>query len=140
MGHAGLFSARQGRGTAPRKRIFIREACTKSHVLLNSVHFATYGLRGSFLSAAGPRDSSPETDLYLGDVQQVVLFDGIWPREHSQEQVLEISRRAMQFLGLQLLCSPSYEGFKVHRSKNDFEKHMIYAYSSCIYTYLTFRA
>ena len=40
----------------------------------------TYGLCLSFLSAAGPWDSTPKTDLDQEDVQQVMFLEWIRPR------------------------------------------------------------
>ncbi len=46
-------------------------------------------------------------------VKQVCYFEGIKPGEHSHEQELEIPHRYVQFLALESLCGPSYEGLKV---------------------------
>ncbi len=40
------------------------------------------------------------------------------PRNLSKKMWLEISRRGVQFLAPESLCSPSYEGLKVHVSQN----------------------
>ena len=45
--------------------------------------------------------------------RQVCYFEEIEPGERSHEQELELSRRSVQFLALESLCSPSYEGLKV---------------------------
>jgi hypothetical protein len=38
-------------------------------------YFMTYGLCLSFLSAAGPWDSTPKTDLDQEDMQQVMFWE-----------------------------------------------------------------
>ena len=65
----------------------------------------------------------PENNLFGGKAAKAEYFEGIRPRERSQEQELEISRRGVQFLGLESLCSPSYEGLKVHVSQNTILKN-----------------
>ena len=43
---------------------------------------------------------------------------GIWHWNLSKKIGLEMSRRGVQFLAPESLCSPSYEGLKVHVSQN----------------------
>ena len=43
---------------------------------------------------------------------------GIWHWNLSKKIELEISRRGVQFLAPESLCSPSYEGLKLHVSQN----------------------
>ena len=59
----------------------------------------TYGLRGSFLSAAEPWNSSLKTAFLVENTAQLVFFKGISPRERYQEQELESSRLCLQLLG-----------------------------------------
>ena len=46
-------------------------------------------------------------------------------QELSQEQELDISRRSVQFLGPESLCSPSYEGLKVVTTRWQGDEAMI---------------
>ncbi len=49
---------------------------------------------------------------------KVLKNNGIWRLNLSKKLGLEISRRGVQFLAPESLCSPSYEGLKVHVSQN----------------------
>ena len=69
------------------------------------------------------RDTSSEMHL-LGNClvggknAKVWKNNGIWRWKISKKIELEISRRGVQFLAPESLCSPSYEGLKVHVSQN----------------------
>ena len=53
---------------------------------------------------------------FVANNAKVLKNKGIWRWNLSKKMGLEISRRGIQFLAPESLCSPSYEGLKVHAS------------------------